>query len=71
MKLAASVEIAGIACKVPERVVTNFDLEKLVDTSDEWIMKRTGISTRHIATTENCMDMAVEVAREAIINSGS
>lgn len=68
--MAASVEIAGIACKLPERVVTNYDLEKIVDTSDEWITKRTGISTRHIATVENCMDMAAEAAREAISNSG-
>lgn len=64
------MEIAGIGCKVPERIVTNDDLAKLVDTSDEWITKRTGISTRHIATTENAMDMAVEAAAKAIEHSG-
>lgn len=68
--MVASVEIAGIACKVPERVLANFDLEKLVDTTDEWITKRTGIKTRHIATTENAMDMALEVAKRALKSAG-
>lgn len=68
--MTASVEIAGIACKVPEKVVTNSDLEKLVDTSDEWITKRTGISTRHIATDQRSIDMAVDVAKMAIENAG-
>jgi 3-oxoacyl-[acyl-carrier-protein] synthase III len=62
----ASVEIAGLACKTPERVVTNFDLEKIVDTNDDWITKRTCIKTRHIATKERCVDMAAEVAEKAI-----
>ncbi len=68
--MLASVEIAGIAIKVPERTVTNFELEKLVDTSDEWIKKRTGISTRHVSTGEKSIDMAVEVARGAIEHAG-
>ena len=45
------VEIAGIGKYVPETVITNFDLEKIVDTSDEWIKKRTGISERHVVST--------------------
>lgn len=68
--MVASVELAGIACKTPEKILTNFDLEKLVDTSDEWIIKRTGIKTRHIATGENAMDMALDVAARALNNSG-
>lgn len=67
--MVASVEIAGIAYKVPEKVVTNSDLEKLVDTSDEWITKRTGISTRYIATKERSVDMAADVAVRALENS--
>jgi len=64
--LAASIEIAGIACKTPEKVLTNLDLEKLVDTSDEWITKRTGIKTRYVCTSERSVDMAVDVAVKAI-----
>lgn len=64
--MAASIEIAGIACKTPEKIVTNVDLEKLVDTTNEWITKRTGISTRYISTGERSIDMAVDVAVMAI-----
>ena len=39
----------SIGAYVPERILTNADLEKMVDTSDEWITKRTGIKERHIA----------------------
>ena len=45
--------LISIASYVPEKILTNFDFEKMVDTSDEWIVKRTGIEQRHIATTEN------------------
>lgn len=68
--MVASVEIAGIACEVPERVVTNFELEELVETSDEWITKRTGIRRRHLSTGERSVDMALEAAKKAIENSG-
>ena len=43
--------LISIASYVPEKILTNFDFEKMVDTSDEWIVKRTGIEQRHIATT--------------------
>ena len=43
--------IAGTGSHLPEKVLTNFDLEKMVDTSDEWIRTRTGIERRHIAAT--------------------
>ncbi len=68
--MIAPVEIAGIACETPERVVTNFDLEKLVDTNDEWITRRTGISRRHITTDQRSVDMAADVAKMAIENAG-
>ena len=43
------VKIAGLSTYVPPRVLTNADLEKLVNTTDEWILQRTGIRERHIA----------------------
>ena len=54
--------ITGVAGYVPEDVITNFDLEKLVDTNDEWIYSRTGIRRRHILKdpTKATSDMAVE-----------
>lgn len=68
--MLAPVEIAGLASRVPARVVTNQELETLVDTSDEWITKRTGIRTRHIAVEETAVGMAMEVAAEALAISG-
>ncbi len=68
--MLASVKIAGISMKAPEKVITNFDLEKMVDTTDAWITKRTGISRRHIATNESALGMAVDVAKEAIEHAG-
>ena len=48
-----AVGILGLGCYVPEKVLTNHDLEKIVETSDEWIVERTGIKNRHIAA-EQC-----------------
>jgi len=63
--------IAGTGGYLPERVVTNKDLEKLVDTSDEWIRERSGIKRRHIAAdNETTSDMAVAAARKAIEAAG-
>ncbi len=59
--------IAGTGSYLPEKVVTNQDLEKTMDTSDEWIRERTGIRRRHVAAEgETCSDMALEAARKAI-----
>jgi 3-oxoacyl-[acyl-carrier-protein] synthase-3 len=59
--------IAGTGSYLPEKVVTNKDLEKTMDTSDEWIRERTGIRRRHIAAdTERCSDMALAAARQAM-----
>src|SRR6267378_4415809 len=61
------VTIAGTGMYVPERVLTNFDLEKMVDTSDQWIVERTGIRERRIAAPgEASSDMAVIAARRAL-----
>ncbi|HVX42737.1 MAG TPA: beta-ketoacyl-ACP synthase III [Mycobacteriales bacterium] len=55
----------------PSRVLTNADLEKLVDTSDEWIRSRVGIRTRHVAGTEESVaDMATKAAEKALANAG-
>ena len=52
---------------VPKRVLTNFDLEKMVDTSDEWIRTRTGIRERHIVSPgETCCTMSLASARRAL-----
>ena len=61
------VQISSLATAVPPRVLTNSDLEKMVDTSDEWILKRTGIRERHIAGPGVATsDLAAEAARIAI-----
>ncbi len=59
--------ITGWGKYVPDRVLTNFDLEKMVDTSDEWIRTRTGIRERRIAGPgETCSTMSVAAARQAL-----
>ncbi|MFJ8520466.1 beta-ketoacyl-ACP synthase III [Lysinibacillus xylanilyticus] len=63
--------IIGIGKYVPEKVVTNFDLEKMMDTSDEWIRTRTGIEERHFAADDQeTSDLAVAAAKEAIAKAG-
>ncbi|HEY3235316.1 MAG TPA: beta-ketoacyl-ACP synthase 3, partial [Polyangiaceae bacterium] len=69
--LAPGSRIAGIGAYTPERVLTNFDLEKLVDTSDQWISERTGIKERRIAADgENASDMAWRAAQRALDRAG-
>ncbi len=64
-------KIIGIGSYTPERVLTNSDLEKIVDTSDEWIISRTGIIERHIAADdEDTSDMCVEAAKSALDMAG-
>ena len=61
------VKIGALGCYTPPGVLTNQDLEKMVQTSHEWIMERTGITKRHIAGPEMATsDMAVEAAKAAI-----
>ncbi|PFA24665.1 MULTISPECIES: beta-ketoacyl-ACP synthase III [Bacillus cereus group] len=66
-----NVGILGIGRYVPEKVVTNQDLEKIMDTSDEWIRTRTGIAERRIADdTIDTSYMAVEAAKKALEDAG-
>jgi 3-oxoacyl-[acyl-carrier-protein] synthase-3 len=63
--------IAGTGSYLPERVVTNHDLEKMVDTTDEWIRTRTGIERRHIAAPgETTVDLAEHAVRRALEAAG-
>ena len=63
--------IIGLGRYVPEKVVTNFDLEKIMDTSDEWIRTRTGIEERHFAAeNQETSDLAVAAAKDAIAKAG-
>ena len=61
------VGITGVGAYVPERVLTNADLAQMVETSDEWIVERTGIRERHVAEQDEATsDVAVPAAREAL-----
>ena len=63
--------ITGTGGYLPENVVTNKDLEKIVDTSDQWIRERTGIEQRHIAgDNETTVDLAEKASRMAIEAAG-
>ena len=65
------VKISAVGCYAPPRVLTNQDLEKMVETSDQRILERTGIRTRHIAAPDMATsDMAAEAARGALLQRG-
>jgi 3-oxoacyl-[acyl-carrier-protein] synthase-3 len=71
MGMTIFARIAGTGSYLPEKVLTNADLEKLVDTSDEWIVSRSGIRERHlIGDGQTTSDMAVEAARKAMEAAG-
>ena len=64
-------KISALGCYVPPRVLTNQDLEKIVETNDQWIVERTGIRERHIADANVATsDMAIEAARCALLQRG-
>ncbi len=66
-----SVGITGTGSYLPEKELTNFDLENIVDTTDEWIKTRTGISKRRVAEDKIATsDLATEAAKKAIDNAG-
>ncbi len=68
---AYGVRIVSTGSYIPERVVTNLDLERMVDTSDEWIQTRTGIRERHVAAEgEATSDMAAAAGRTALERAG-
>jgi len=63
--------VAGTGRYLPEKVLTNFDLEKMVDTSDEWIRTRTGVERRHIAAEDQAVsDLCMEASKRAIEDAG-
>lgn len=71
MKFPVGARLVGVGSAVPPHVVTNADIEKLVDTSDEWIKSRTGIAKRHVVNEdETASELAAEAARDAIGFSG-
>ena len=66
-----AVSVTGLGCYVPDKVLTNDDIAKLVDTSDEWITERTGIKERRIAEPEQAMsDLALPASRQALARAG-
>lgn len=65
-----NTEFIAFDSYAPPRVVTNDDLSKLVDTSDEWISSRTGISQRHISEGENTSEICIKVAEGLLKKSG-
>ena len=60
------VKLLGVGKAVPKYCMTNEDMSKVVDTSDEWITSRTGISQRYLSTGESTTDLAVTAAKEAL-----
>lgn len=65
-----SVKILGTGSALPEKYVSNAELEESVDTSDEWIRERTGIACRHISTGETVTELAVSACERALADAG-
>ena len=71
MRLAWPVEIVGTGAYMPDHVVTNDEIAKYVDTSNEWIVQRTGIrQRRRVAPTESTLDLATRAAQAALTDAG-
>lgn len=67
MNISAKARIIGTGCYLPERILSNQDLEKMVETTDEWIVSRTGMKERRIARADEfTSDMGYEAAKRAI-----
>ncbi len=63
--------IRGVGAYLPKRVMTNADISKIVDTTDDWITERTGIKSRHIAADgELTSDLGIAAARQALVRAG-
>ena len=61
------IKIAGLGFQVPKTVITNDDLTKIIDTSDEWIRTRTGIERRHVLSgNESAVEMGIGAAKKAL-----
>ena len=60
-------KVSGSGSYLPEKILSNFDLEKMVDTNDQWITERTGIKRRHIAADhEACSDLSFVATERAL-----
>lgn len=64
------MKIIGTGSKLPQKIVTNDMLSEFLDTSDEWIMTRTGVRSRHVISDERLDEMAVEAAEKALSDAG-
>jgi len=65
-----AIVIKGTGSALPEKIVTNEELSTIVDTSDEWIKERTGISQRHVSTGDTVTSLAAKAAKKAIDEAG-
>lgn len=65
-----TIKITGTGSSLPEKIVTNVDLQEIVETSDEWIRERTGIVQRHISTEDSVASLATLAAAKAIEQAG-
>ena len=65
-----SIQILGTGAYVPERILTNDDLSRMVDTSDEWIQQRVGVRERHVSVSESAADMGAKAAQRALEAAG-
>jgi 3-oxoacyl-[acyl-carrier-protein] synthase-3 len=71
MKALRKAVVSGTGISLPDKVLTNFDLEKIVDTTDEWIVTRTGIKERRqIPDDQTLLELSVPAAQQAIANAG-
>jgi len=65
-----TIKITGTGSALPEKIVTNFDMAKIVDTSDEWIRERTGIAERRISTGDTVSSLAAKACANALAMAG-
>ena len=71
MSKSQRAAITGMGAAAPEKVMTNADFEKILDTSDEWITKRTGIKNRHVVSDgQSTVTLGTEAARKALADAG-
>jgi len=69
---AGRISITGLGCRVPDRIVTNDELSETLDTSDEWILERTGIRERRIAKPEEALsDLCLPACHQALAQAGA
>ncbi len=65
-----AIKITGTGSALPEKIVTNFDMAEIVETSDEWIRERTGIAERRISTGDTVSSLAAKACEKALAMAG-